>query len=189
MVEYRIHDPESAPAASAPLLEGVEKKMGFVPNILGALAESPAALKAYLGVAGAFETATLSPLERQVVMLVTSFENDCRYCMAAHSTMAAMQEVPAEVIDALREGGPLSDPRLEALRAFTRAMVRERGHTGPREREAFLSAGFTAAQALEVVAGIAMKTLSNYADHLMDPPLDPGFEAMVWSGPPATCCP
>jgi len=167
----------------------VEKKMGFVPNILGAMAESPTALKTYLGMAGAFETATLSPLERQVVMLVTSLENDCRYCMAAHSTTAKMQEVPAEIIEALRENGPLPDPRLEALRTFTRATVLQRGSTSPEERDAFFAAGFTTAQALEVVAGIAMKTLTNYADHLMEPPLDPGFEAMAWSGPSVTCSP
>lgn len=109
-----------------------------------------------------------------------SFENGCDYCMAAHTVIAGMSSVPAATVDALRAGAPLPDARLDVLARFTRAVVRERGRLPEAEVGAFLAAGFTAAQVLEVVLGVAMKTLSNYANHLARTPLDAAFAAARW---------
>src|SRR5262245_27521376 len=88
MTQFTAHTAESAPAASRPLLEGIGRSFGFVPNLFGVFAESPAALRGALAIYEAFSTSSLSPAEQQLVMLAVSEANDCEYCVAAHSTLA-----------------------------------------------------------------------------------------------------
>lgn len=157
----------------------------MIPNLLGILAESPAALQGYLLTAQQFEKSSLSLSERQVVLLTASVENGCEYCVAAHSMAARRQGLSPEVIESLRDGTPLDDPRLEAVRAFTQSLVRHRGWAEP-AAEQFARAGFTNAQVLEVVLGVAQKTLSNYVNHLAHTPLDLAFAKEKWDHPLAS---
>lgn len=180
MAEFKIYHTENAPVGSREILETAGKKYGFVPNLLGVLAESPAALEAYTAVGAAFEKSSLSPVEQQVVLLSTSFENGCTYCMAAHSTVAIKVGAGNEVLKALREGSRLPDDRLEALRLFTRSVVEHRGLVSQDDLESFLRAGFDKAQVLEVITGVAQKTLSNYTNHVAHTPVDAVFQAQAW---------
>ena len=127
MSRFDIHTKETAPAKSAELLATAEKTYGFIPNLLGILAESPATLKAYRTIGQIFDESSFSATERQLVILTASRLNDCRYCVAAHSTVAEMQNVPAEVIAALRDGRPIADARPEAPRRFTVTLVEKPG--------------------------------------------------------------
>jgi len=181
MSSFPIHTPDTAPDAARPLLQGARNKLGFVPNLYASLAEAPAALSAYLKLSDLLGETSLTPTEQQVLALAVSAENGCGYCMAAHSTIARhMVQVPGEIIDALREGRTLADARLEALRRYAEATVRHRGEVREKELSAFLAAGFTRQSAIEVVLGVAMKTLSNYANHLFDTPIDAAFKAETW---------
>ncbi len=181
MTTFSVHNQETAPEASRSSLAAAQGKFGFVPNLIGMLAESPAAAAGYLGIGEAFDTTSFSPAERQVVLLSVSYENQCDYCMAAHSVVAGMSRVPADVVEALRAGTTLPDARLDALSRFTRAVTSARGRLAEGQVEAFLSAGFTRAQVLEVVLGVAMKTLSNYANHMAQTPLDGAFASARWT--------
>jgi AhpD family alkylhydroperoxidase len=145
------------------------------------MAEAPALLKAYRSLSALFEETSLSPAERQVVLLTTSYENDCDYCIAAHSVIAAMQKVPDDVVQAIRDGKPITDRKLEALRRFTAALVTSRGWPSDAESERFLNAGYGKQQVLEVVLGVGIKTLSNYTNHIADTPLDQAFAKAAWS--------
>lgn len=174
-----IHSIDSAPEAARDTLRGVAKAYGFVPNLLAGLANAPAALRAYLGLAEQFSQSSLSAAEQQVVALSVSTFNQCGYCVAAHSVLAARALPPAQ-IEALRHNASIGDARLDALAAFTRAVVELRGWVGTAELAAFEQAGFTRAQALEVLLGVTQKTLSNYANHLIDTPIDGAFEAARW---------
>ena len=178
---FSIHNEQTAPEASRPILEGAKAKYGFLPNLLGGLASSPAALEAYVTLSDIFDKTSLTPAERQVVILATSAENGCEYCVAAHSTVAAMLEVPDDVIEALRDGRPIDDERLEALRKFTETVVKTRGWADEDDVQAFLAAGFDRAQLLEIVLGVAFKTLSNYANHLIATPVDAAFAPRAWT--------
>jgi uncharacterized peroxidase-related enzyme len=181
MSQYRVHTAETAPEESKPILDQVQQKYGFTPNLLGVLAEAPAAAKGYAVVAQAFEGSSLSPVEQQVVLLSVSFENECRYCMAAHSTVAGMVDMPEDVLEALRSGTKiLSDPKLEALRATTRKLVGKRGWLEDSEVRAFLDAGYTKGQLLEILVGVAQKTISNYTNHLAKTPVDEQFAGQKW---------
>lgn len=178
---YPIHTVETAPEAAKATLADAEKAYGFVPNLLAMMAEAPALLKAYRALSGLFDETSLSPAERQVVLLTTSYENDCEYCVAAHSAIATMQKVPSDVVQAIRDGKPITDRKLEALRRFTAAVVNTRGWPSDAETEAFLNAGYGRQQVLEVVLGVGIKTVSNYANHMADTPLDQAFARVAWS--------
>ena len=183
MSHYPFHTPDSAPEAARQTLAESARKLGFVPNLYAGLANAPAALEGYLAVSACFDKCSLTPAERQVVLLVTSVANGCEFCVAAHSMIAkAMVGVPADVVAALREQREPDEARLAALAAFTRAVVEERGWVADHPAFIrFLSAGYTPAQALEVVLGVTQKTLSNYANHLLGTPLNPAFEPERWT--------
>ncbi len=184
MSNFQVHTIESAPAAARPTLEGAKRTLGFVPNLYGVMAESPALLKAYKTVGAFFDTlTTFTPTERQIVLLTTSFDNQCHYCVAAHTTLAGMQKVPSDVVQSVRNGEPIAEARLEALRTFTLSVVAGRGWVSEDETQAFLDAGFTKAQLLEVILGVGMKTLSNYVNHVADIPVDDAFQPNAWAAP------
>ncbi len=181
MSQFEFYSVETAPAGARPLLEKVAARFGFVPALLGGLAESPAALEGYLKLAGIFERSSFSPAEQQVIALAVSVENGCDFCVSAHSFMARnLAKVGSGEVNARRDGGPLNDLRLDALATFVRQIVRQRGWVDNADIEVFIDAGFTRAQVLEVVLGVAQKTLSNYANHLMKTPLDAAFESERW---------
>jgi uncharacterized peroxidase-related enzyme len=178
--QLAIQTAESAPEGSRETLRQVGQTYGFVPNLLGGLANSPAALHAYLGLAEQFAKSTLSPAEQQVVSLSVSAENRCGYCVAAHSVLARKALTPTQIA-ALRDGSSLGDSRLDALAAFTRAVVAQRAWLQNGELAAFEQAGFSRSQALDVLVGVTQKTLSNYSNHLIDTPVDAAFEAARWT--------
>ena len=181
MSEFTLHTPESAPEAARAMLQGAQKQMGFVPNLYANLANAPAALEAYFGLSAQFDKTSFTPVERQVVLLAASVENGCEFCVAAHSMMARkVAKAPDAVVDALRNRTVVPDARLQALAAFTRTMVKERGWVIGAPLEAFLKAGFTHQQALEVVLGVTMKTLSNYANHLTSTQTNEQFADEAW---------
>jgi len=117
-------------------------------------------------------------------VLKVSYLNECAYCMTAHSAVAKIVGLPDGEISALREGQPLSDAKLEALRTFVGILVEKRGRASEEDVAAFLGAGYTRAQILEVIVGIAFKTLSNFTNHLADTPIDKQFAPFAWE--PAT---
>jgi uncharacterized peroxidase-related enzyme len=176
MSTFTIHTKETAPTASKSLLEAVNGKYTFVPNLLGGMAESPTVLKAYLDLAGATAAGTLTGLEQQIVQIVTSRLNSCEYCVAAHSTVSDMQKLPADVINAIREGKTIADSKLQSLQQFTTALVEKRGLPSDEDTAAFLKAGYTKAQALEVVLSVGLKTIANYIEHVIHAPLDAAFQ-------------
>ncbi|WP_394196041.1 carboxymuconolactone decarboxylase family protein [Litoreibacter albidus] len=174
---------ETAPQASKPHLEAAQKDYGFIPNLTAVFANSPAMVEAYGALAGQFEKTDLTPTERQIVLMTNNRLNECTYCMAAHSTMSQMQKVPADVIAALRDGTKIADPKLQALHVFTESVNTARGHVAQADIDAFLAAGYTEANILDVILGTGLKTLSNYTNHIADTPLDAPFQPNAWEAP------
>ena len=105
---------------------------------------------------------------------------DCLNDMAAHSVIASMQKVPADVIQAIRNDKPIADEKLEALRTFAATLIEKRGWLSDDDIAAFRSASSSQAQVLEVVLAASLKTLSNYANHLTETPLDDAFSNRAW---------
>jgi len=116
MTDFILHTLETAPGASKHRLARSQWQLGFIPNLFAVQAEAPALLEGYQTLSAIFARSSLTPTEREVVLLTASYENDCSYCIAHHSAIAKRHNVPKKLVLALREGQPLPDLKLEALR-------------------------------------------------------------------------
>ena len=119
--------------------------------------------------------------EMTVVWQTINVEHGCHYCVPAHTGIAKMMKVDDAITESLRNETPLPDARLEALRTFTLQVVRQRGDLGEDQVQAFLEAGYTKRQILEVVLGVAQKVMSNYTNHLAQTPVDEPMKAFAWT--------
>jgi uncharacterized peroxidase-related enzyme len=185
-MKFEVHTKETAPEASRATLEVTAKKYGFLPNLFGVLAESPTAVQAYAAINQALEQSALSPVEQQVVALTVSTANDCAYCVGAHSTVAQMVRMPGDVLAALREQRPLPDRKLNALRTLVLSVIYHRGWVPKEDLEQLVKAGYTQRHVLDVLTLVALKTLSNYVNHIAHTPLDSRFASQTWSATAAT---
>jgi AhpD family alkylhydroperoxidase len=154
------------------------KTFGFIPNLYGIM-ESPQAFSAYQALSEQFPATSLPKGVQHVVWLTLTRYNSCHYCMAVHSATALRSGVDSEMVIALREGKPLADPQLEAVRCFAHAVAADQGNVAE-EVEQLLAAGFGLRQILDIMVGVAMNTLSNYINHLAHTPLDDAFAAPAW---------
>lgn len=173
MSDYTIHTAASAPEASRAPLAALEQAIGFIPNLAGTIAGSPVALGGFVALQGQLRASRLSALEREVVGITVSRANASRYSLAAHSAFARRAGAEPAVVAALRDGEPLSDPRLEALRAFTAAVLDARGHV---TADALLDAGYEHEHVLETIAQIAYTTFANLVANVADTPVDAAFD-------------
>lgn len=177
---YEVHTVETAPHDSKPLLQNLQGTIGMIPNLAASMAESPELLRGFLSIRQIFYGGTFSPAEIQVLALTNAFENGCRYCMALHSAFALKEGVSEEAVEALRAGRSPKEPKLSALSEFSRALVTRRGHVGDDELRRLFAAGYSKAQALEVVLGVAVSILPNFVHQITQCPLDGAFSAHAW---------
>ncbi len=168
---------ESGDANVRRVLENDKAQVGFIPNMYANMVNSPGVLDTYLdGYARFRSDSTFTPVEQEVVFLVISGSNGCGYCTAAHSIIAnKMSKVPADVLEASRACKPIADARLAALTTFTQTMFDTRGRPIQADLNSFCSAGFSNRQAHEIVLALAVKTLSNYSNHLFHTEVDETF--------------
>jgi alkylhydroperoxidase family enzyme len=172
---FTIHTPETAPDGARDGLAALEQRIGFIPNLAATIAGAPAALAGFGSLQEALRRTTLTAREREVVGLTVSFLNTSTYSMAAHSAFAERVGVAPDVIAALRAGDELPDARLEAVRAFTAELVRERGNAQ--------TDALTEVEQLEVVMQVAYTTFANLAANLASTPVDEVFSAHLWTLP------
>lgn len=184
-IAFTSYTADTAPEASKPHLAGVKAQFGMVPNLQSIMAESPELLAAHGALWEQFSKSTLTPHEQQVVFMTAIFEHSCHYCMAGHTTMAKGQKLGDANIEALRAGTALPDARLEALHVFTTLVVQDRGRVADADVQAFLDAGYTRRNVLEVVLGVSIKIQSNYTNHLVGTPLDAFMKGNEWTRPDA----
>lgn len=169
----------SAQGKQKEILDLALKQVGFIPNMYAGMANAPAVLSTYLHGYSLFRAESgLQPAEQEVVFLAVSQVNGCNYCTAAHSMIAEkMSGVPADVLRAIRARQPIPNARLAALYATTTAMVQSHGQPSPETVKAFLDAGYKERDLLYIVLAIAVKTLSNFSNHLFATPVDERFAA------------
>ena len=180
MTEFIKHTIDTAPEASRPLLEASLKTNGRIPGLHAVMADAPALLATYHFAHQQFMATSLTDEEKTVVWQTVNVEQHCHYCVPAHTGIAKMMKVDDAITDALRNETPLPTPKLEALRDFTLLVIRDRGFVSESDTAAFLAAGFTRANILEVILGAAQKLMSNYTNHFAQTPIDPVFEKYAW---------
>ncbi len=182
-ISLPLRDKDDAdPAISAPLKQA-EASVGMVPNMYRAMVNLPALLDSYNHAYTKFRAeAGFTPVEQEVVFLAISRSNGCHYCMAAHSFVAdVMTKVPTEVTDAIRDGRPIADAKLEALREFAHVMTESRGSPTPGQAQGFLDAGYTEQHILGIILALSAKVISNYSNHIFHTEVDSGFASRTWT--------
>lgn len=185
MARLPLRSIEDAPEAARPALETAQKNNGYLPNLLRVLANAPVALETYLTVSGINARASLTLPEREVVQITAAAIHGCGFCVAGHTAIATKKAgLDGETVGALRELEPLADARLNAIAAFTREVIAARGAVSDGALEKLLAAGFNEGAALEVVLGVSLATLCNFANNLGQPPLNRELEPYRWEPRP-----
>lgn len=179
-MEFPSHDLETAPEASKPLLEASQKAFGRLPGLHKVLAESPQTYEGYQLLHKLFTETDFDADELTVVWQSINVEHACHYCVPAHTGIAKMMKVSDDITDALRNETPLASDKLEALRTFTIQMVRSRGNVTDAQIDAFFAAGYSHRAVLDVILGLAQKTISNYVNHVAVTPVDEVFHPLKW---------
>lgn len=170
---FPVHPLESAPADSRPSLERLKASVGMIPNLAAAMAASPPLIEAFVTLRAQLEQrGTFDAREREVVSLLNAVENDCRYCTAIHATFGLKAGLTPDTIERLRAKRDPAEPRHAALARFARRLLQTRGAVSTADLDAFVAAGFAPAQALELIARLALSVMANYAGHLTNAPAD-----------------
>ncbi|PQB06873.1 alkylhydroperoxidase [Polaribacter filamentus] len=170
------------PITSA-ILDEAKKAMGFVPNMYAGMANNTALLDSYIHSYKTFrQNSGFNSVEQEIIFLSVAYENECDYCMAAHSFVAdKASKVPTEITDAIRSNGIINNVKLKALSTFTRIVTKNRGHVTNQEIADLLNVGYDESHVLGVITGVGVKTFSNYFNHIAETPLDDVFKSRVWS--------
>lgn len=142
------------------IFDNLQKGLGFVPNLYAYFGKNETALADYLVLQN--RKSTLKAKEREVINLVTSQLNGCRYCQSAHTAMGKMNGFTDEQIMEIRTGGVSFDTKLDALAKFTYAVVANKANVGEEVKANFFDAGYTEANMIDVVMVIGDKIISNY---------------------------
>jgi pimeloyl-ACP methyl ester carboxylesterase/alkylhydroperoxidase family enzyme len=167
----------NAPAAAKELLDGMSGVFGFVPNLGYAVAAEPSVLGAYITMLQSLGATSLDPVAQQVALVSASRANSADYGVAVHATLAAKLGASADVVNALRHGGPIDDAKLEAVRRFAAAIATNRTQVSDSDVNALKEAGYDHRAMVAIALAAAAKTLVNTVAHLSRPEIDAGFRA------------
>jgi len=178
---FTRHTAETSPEGSRDRVKAAEGNFGFLPSPVAFMSESPELLDGFLTLNGIFQKSSLSEIEREVIIMTISTRVECHYCVAMHTAILTKAGTNPTVIENLREKNKLADPKLDALRVFTLAVMNGNGHVDDADMQAFLDAGYTTRSALDVVLGLGTYTLSTAANRLTGAEIDPPFQSFEWS--------
>ncbi|MCX2840914.1 carboxymuconolactone decarboxylase family protein [Microbulbifer thermotolerans] len=180
-MKFTLHTIESAPEASKPLLEKSQQAFGNLPGLHQVMAEAPAVLAAYQQLHELFLQTSFNAEELTVVWQTINVEHKCHYCVPAHTAIAHMMKVDPALTEALRNGDPMPNAKLQTLHDTTLEMVRNRGHISEEQLAAFEAAGYGPQQLLEITLGLSQKVMSNYINHFAETPVDKAFQQYAWT--------
>ena len=176
---------ESAPPAARQFLTATQGHLGYLPAAMARMAASPQLVEGFMKLTAIFGSITLDPVAREAVIMTVATRNRCHICVAKHTAELTALGAGPELIAALRGSGPLPDERLDAIRVFTLRVLDTAGDVGEAALRDFLAHGYTAQNALEVVLGIGVYTMSTLANRLTGAPVDDQLAAHAWAPGPA----
>jgi uncharacterized peroxidase-related enzyme len=183
---YKIQLPlvefDKATESQKELLSITKKEFNMIPNMYKAMANNPGLLKTYMDAYKEFRIQrNFSATEQEIIFLTISVENNCSYCMAAHSLIADLvSKVPPNITDAIRNGEEISDNKLKSLSKFTSTMVNKRGNPSNEDVKIFFESGYNEKHILDIILAISIKTISNYTNHIFHTEVDPAFKIREW---------
>ncbi len=163
---------DAAPEAARPLLEAVNKQLGSVPNLFRIVANSPAALEGYLGLNGALGKGKLPAAVREGIALAVAQANGCGYCLAAHTFLGTNLVKLSEAEVAMNRKGGSGNAKVAAAIGFAISVTKNRGMVSDAELSAVRAAGYSDAELVEIVAHVALNTLTNYINEVFGTEVD-----------------
>lgn len=181
MSAFQIHTIESAPEQSKPVLRQLEQNFGLIPNIAGAMAESPVLIGGFIGIFQKVHTGTFTEAQIQTLLLTNAVTNACTWAVAFHTALALKEGLSPADVEAIRDGRAPADRKHAALSTLTKTAIEKRGHLDDKDVDSFLEAGFRQDQVLEVLTVLAASTITNYAGNITKPPLEAPFQEYVWT--------
>lgn len=181
MSTFHIHTIESAPEQSKPVLRQLQQNFGLIPNIAGAMAESPVLIGGFIGVFQKVHTGTFTEAQIQTLLLTNAVTNACSWAVAFHTALALKEGLTPADVEAIRDGRAPADRKYAALSTLTKTAIEKRGHLDDKDVDQFLEAGFSQDQVLEVLTALAASTITNYAGNITQPPLEAPFQEYVWN--------
>jgi AhpD family alkylhydroperoxidase len=161
---FTVPTREEVSSNNQQIFDSLHKMIGFVPNLYAYYAKSETALGDYLALQN--RKSTLNGKQREIINLVTSEINGCRYCQSAHSVFGKFSGLTEEQILEIRKGSASFDSKLDALVQFTTAVVENRGKVSIDAKETFLNAGYSEGNLIDTVIIIGDKTISNYLHNI-----------------------
>ncbi|KUO55747.1 MAG: hypothetical protein APF82_09945 [Sphingomonadales bacterium BRH_c42] len=162
---------DTSDEAVAALFSAIRAKMGGVPNIMRTMAQSPAALEAYLGISGALANGRFSAPQRELISLAAAGENSCDYCASAHTALGKMAGLEHADMHQVVTGGDLAGSN-GAIVTMVRKIVSRQGVISDAEIDAFYLAGFDEGHLVELIAATAMNIFTNYFNHIAATEID-----------------
>lgn len=157
--------PATTDDRTAATLKGVQARLGFVPNLFTTLARAPAALDGYLDFSGALAKGRLTARQRELVAIAIAQENECEYCLSAHSAIGQRVGLNSGDVQQARLGGAI-DPEDAAVIRLALSIVRSRGNVSDSELEAARRAGLDDGLVVETTVNVALNVLTNYVNRV-----------------------
>lgn len=177
MARLTVHTVETAPEKAQPRVEAVQKANGFIPNLIGVLANSPQALEFYQEVGKMNSRNSLEPQEIEVVQITAAAHNGCDFCVAGHTKVGNKLNMPENVLEALRNRTDIEgNEKYQALAQFTMQLIDNRGKVSDEQLQAIKDAGYSDQNILDVVMGVALATLCNYANNVAQTEINPELQ-------------
>jgi uncharacterized peroxidase-related enzyme len=158
-------EPAQAQGKAKQLLDAVQAKLGLTPNLMKTLANSPAALEAYLGFGNALAGGVLDTKFREQIALAVAQANSCEYCLSAHTALGSLAGLQADQILESRASRSV-DAKQDAGLRFAQALVVNRGDVSDAALNRVRAAGFNDAEITEIVANVAVNIFTNYFNHV-----------------------
>lgn len=171
MSRIQIQSVETAASTSKELLSSIGKSLGMVPNMAGAMANSPAVLASWVQFNTALAGGDLPAPTRERIALLSAETNGCAYCLSAHAALGRMAGLSPEEIESARDG-VASDPAAAAALVFAQRLLETRGGVDPSDINRIREAGFTDGQITEIVGAVALNLFTNIFNRAFDVEID-----------------
>lgn len=171
MSRVPLTTPETAPAASRPLLQAIHGAFGVTPNMFRAVGNSAAALSSMWGSFGALGTGRIPARLGELIAVAVADRNRCHYCLAAHTALGRKAGATAEELSEA-QAGRSADPRTAAALAFALKVVEQRAQLEAGDVDALRAAGFDDGEVVEILAHVALNLFTNYVNVAFDVPVD-----------------
>lgn len=180
MTTFTFHTPENTSNTEAKkVLDDVQQKYGFVPNLFAYMAEAPYTIEAYTYLNSLLEKTGFTPAQQQLALLAVSVYNQCNFCKVAHYALSQQSKASPQSVSAILHNEEIEDSSDKALVNMVITMVDKRGWVDETDLDAFFAAGFEKRHVYDLILIVTIKTLSNYSNHLTKPKANKEFLDLI----------